>query len=373
MVNLAQNISGTSQNHGNNYSNLQRNDGRSEGRGTLQGKNESISPLLDRSNSVFQSYRLVSAISGSRSVVIYQAINLKTRNDVCLKIFYFNKSNYEEVHRRFIREILPMIPLSSFSSEISPSLLNFGEDESEGCFYMETSYVEQVHLEQLQEIDFDLRLSIVLKVFLKLVNNLRIFHSYGFLHGDIKPANILIDSKLNPLLIDFGASINVNNRGAFDTGTFDYLPIETLDGGMYNHISEIYCVAVSLFEFLFCKLPFDKCSVALAIRSKVLGEFDQIDTGEEERDQALNTFFRIALSPKPSGRFRDLYSFEMAIRSLLDGNFNYLLGISNISPIFTNISFKSRLVEGNIFGFNLKKPSWWSGIYFWIKDKIFIK
>ena len=55
----------------------------------------------------------------------------------------------------------------------------------------------------MQNSELEPQVSDILEVGIQMVKSLRILHSVGYVHNDIKPSNILLDGNLNTVLVDF--------------------------------------------------------------------------------------------------------------------------------------------------------------------------
>ena len=85
---------------------------------------------------------------------------------------------------------------------------------------------------------------------------LRFIHKNDTFHGDIKPANIMVDSRTNKyVLIDFGGSARID--GDFESSvsavalTYHYAPPEVTRGRHHiNEYSDYYCLGGTLLELM---------------------------------------------------------------------------------------------------------------------------
>jgi serine/threonine protein kinase len=82
-------------------------------------------------------------------------------------------------------------------------------------------------------------------------------HAIGLIHRDLKPDNILIRGDGTPILIDFGAALDVNNSGdEAVVATDGYAPPEQF--GLLQHQGpwvDVYALGATLYEILFGEIP----------------------------------------------------------------------------------------------------------------------
>lgn len=87
-------------------------------------------------------------------------------------------------------------------------------------------------------------------------------HQSGWIHGDIKPSNILLDDSRNELqllLTDFALSKQVSDdKSSSVAGTPAYLAPECWHGEGVSYQSDIYAFGIMMFEILTTKRPFSR-------------------------------------------------------------------------------------------------------------------
>ncbi len=91
-----------------------------------------------------------------------------------------------------------------------------------------------------------------------LLNTLDFLHLRGVVHRDVKPDNILVESRpdgaLQARLVDFGLATVAGEREA--SGTLAYAAPEVLAGEPATAAADLYGVGVVLYEALYGRLPF---------------------------------------------------------------------------------------------------------------------
>ncbi len=104
---------------------------------------------------------------------------------------------------------------------------------------------------------------------------LHYLHERGIVHGDIKPSNMMIDSRRRIKIGDFGLARRVSDHdGTLLKGSTRYIAPEVVseDFGDVDSSSDLYSLGFAAYE-LMCGPPFEELALGLgALRSNTAGE-----------------------------------------------------------------------------------------------------
>lgn len=90
-----------------------------------------------------------------------------------------------------------------------------------------------------------------------MADALKYCHSKKVIHRDIKPENLLLGSKKELKIADFGWSVHApSSRRETLCGTLDYLPPEMVSGGTHDHKVDLWGIGVLCYECLAGNPPF---------------------------------------------------------------------------------------------------------------------
>lgn len=142
----------------------------------------------------------------------------------------------------------------------------------------------------------------------QLLEALEAAHRRGVVHGDVKPANAMVDDDGELVLIDFGLArmeaVAASTELESQLGTPGYAAPEILERGLVDERADIYGVAVTLFEAVTGRLPFTSDG-ALKTRRGEWGQW--ID------DRRLCRILQRAAAPDPRERFESADRMRAAL------------------------------------------------------------
>ena len=120
-----------------------------------------------------------------------------------------------------------------------------------GTVYMIMEYENGMNLQEyIKRHQASLSEKLIKTVFMPLLDGLKLIHSKGMLHLDIKPGNIFLRAGGNPLLLDFGAVHAMQDSRQKQAGqviTLGFSPIEqSTRGGYVGPWTDIYAIGATM-------------------------------------------------------------------------------------------------------------------------------
>lgn len=157
-------------------------------------------------------------------------------------------------------------------------------------------------------------------IMLQVLGALAYSHAQGVIHRDIKPSNIMLSRDGVIKIADFGVarleSSNLTQTGDL-IGTPSYMAPEQFAGEIADARTDLYAVAVILYELLTRKRPFDGPNSAV-IMHRV---FTETPVPPSERNplltKALDALVLRGLAKETTERYQSAREFEEAIREIL--------------------------------------------------------
>ncbi len=190
-------------------------------------------------------------------------------------------------------------------------------------------------------------LGVLVELFARLSEALAHLHERGLAHGDLKPANVLVDSLGCPRLIDLGSAREVNDSSRLEGfhGTLGYAAPEVLEGHPAGPASDLYSLGTLLYRLLTGHAPFESADPAAltwlplstsppppsstvpnlpqALDELVLQLMSRDPARRPRRTASLASLLRASLRSIPAppmvGMTRERELLRRSIASLLDG------------------------------------------------------
>lgn len=200
-------------------------------------------------------YKIISLIAEGGMAHVYKALDIEKDYVVALKILKSQFSGDKDFIDRFMQEAMAFARLNH---DNIVKLYDYGSVD--GLHYLSLEYVEGNSLDELIRDKKLLPLQEVLDISIQVCQALEHAHQKKIIHRDIKPHNILVDSKGKVKVTDFGiakaiSSATITHAGGM-LGSVQYFSPEQAKGERATEKSDLYSLAVVIYEMLTGKLPF---------------------------------------------------------------------------------------------------------------------
>ena len=265
-------------------------------------------------------YRVLSRIGSGSMGTVYLAEHIGLRKKVALKILHQSLQVNEDSLQRFQRE---GIAAGQFSHPNAIQIFDF--DQADGrTFYLAMEYVQGESLQAFMLRNSPLPPKDAVDLARQILGVLAEAHRHGIVHRDLKPENIMITEgtlgERSIKVLDFGLSKLLNRplqslqtQTGMILGTPMYMSPEQCAGNDVDHRSDLYSLALILFELLSGELPFKGRMVSEILIERTTETPRPLleSVAGLELPMDLDQILRKALEPQPVDRFQ-------SARELLD-------------------------------------------------------
>ena len=303
-------------------------------------------PLLGRAllNGQFQ---IVRKIGTGGMGAVYEAAQPSVNGKVAVKILHAKLANRKDLVSRFNREAAAM---SHLTHPNTVKVLVYGEEETDGLLYIVMEYLEGKNLNQTVRAEGPLPAERAVPLLVQACHALQEAHEKGIVHRDLKPENIFVCNqggmKDFVKVLDFGlakvteremrpGSMVLTQEGMV-FGTPEFMSPEQAQGKTLDARSDIYSLAVILYEVLTGKLPFEAKSPMEFIQLHVQKEpipLSQRVAGKTF-PPALDAVIAKALSKERDERYQTAAEFAQALQQAVGQQpISHQISPTGLSPL----------------------------------------
>jgi serine/threonine protein kinase len=258
----------------------------------------------------FNRYEILAELGVGGMATVYRAYDPLFEREVALKVLKPELLEDPELRERFTRETKIIAKLEH--AAIVP-VYDVGHDNDQLFYVMR--YMSGGSLsDRINAGSLDLEQTAYLV--LRLADALDYAHRKGIIHRDLKPGNILFDEAGNAFISDFGiakfaqAATRITHSGII--GTPRYMSPEQARGEETDGRSDLYSLAVLLFEILSGKAPFEATTpLALAFKHATEPAPDLLAINPSLPPE-LGNILKKAMAKNPDDRYNTCAEFANA-------------------------------------------------------------
>src|SRR4051812_14688487 len=271
-------------------------------------------------------FQILQKIGSGGMGSVYKAAQPAMNRMVAVKILHPKLTNRKDLVSRFRREARAM---SHLTHPNTVKVFLYG-DLDDGSLYIVMEYLEGKNLNQVVRKEGPMACERAVPVLIQVCGALQEAHLQGIIHRDLKPENIFLSTNGGlrdyPKVLDFGlakvterelrpGSIMLTQEGMV-FGTPEFMSPEQAQGKPLDARSDIYSLAVILYEVLTGKLPFDARTPMEYIQMHVTRPPIPIDERVPGRrfPDGFDAMIKKALEKRPEDRYSSAADFAQALK-----------------------------------------------------------
>jgi len=275
-------------------------------------------------------FQIIQKIGTGGMGSVYKATQPQMNRMVAIKILHPKLVNRRDLTSRFRREARAM---SQLTHPNTVKVFTYGELE-DGSLYIVMELLEGRNLNQAVRREGPIAAGRAIPILIQVCAALHEAHLMGIVHRDLKPENIFLCNQGGQdfaKVLDFGlakvterqmrpGSLILTQEGMV-FGTPEFMSPEQAQGRELDARSDIYSLAVILYEAITGKLPFNAQTPMEYIQKHVLDTPIPISqrTADIVVPAGLEAVVAKALAKKPDDRWQNAAEFATALHGVLVG------------------------------------------------------
>jgi hypothetical protein len=275
-------------------------------------------------------YRLDGYIGRGSMAVVYLAQDERTNHKVALKVLAPELASDGAFRARFLHE-------SRMAAAVNhPHIIPVYEaDEAGGNVFVAMHYVQGGDARSLLNRHGPLPADWAWNVIAQVASALDAAHAHGLIHGDVRPANILLDASGaaagaprptdvsefdHAYLSDFGLSRSGQPGQIITAGQvepLDYAAPEQIEKHPLDGRADLYSLACAGFELLCGTPPFGQDQGLTLMYAQLYAPPPTVTARRPDLPAAVDSVLAAALAKNPADRFQTCGQFAQALHAAL--------------------------------------------------------
>jgi eukaryotic-like serine/threonine-protein kinase len=270
-------------------------------------------------------YEIRSKLGAGGMGEVYLAEDTQLGRRVAIKLLPVETISDEHARKRLVREARAAATLDH------PHICSVYEvGEAEGRSYIAMQYIEGETLDlKLKRKPLELKASLTIAA--QVADALSEAHAHGIIHRDIKPSNIIITSRGQAKVMDFGLAKLLHQTEVVQSeaetealiskpgaaiGTLPYMAPEQVRGEALDGRSDIFSFGVVLYEMLSGQQPFASKNSAATASAILTHEPPPLARFSKDVPTELERIVGKALRKDPDERYQTAKDLLIDLRSL---------------------------------------------------------
>jgi serine/threonine protein kinase len=252
-------------------------------------------------------YDRIAPLGGGQSGEVWRAHDNNLGIDVALKLI---------ADPRYVAEAIPEATrLKALEGERILRVLDVDVVESGDFAFVSTELALGSTEDELERCGgVGVRADRVVTWVRQALSGLTACHSHGFIHRDVKPANIFLQAPEWAQLGDFGAAAPMDENGTVGSGGDPQVrPPEMLKGGRVDVRGDVYSSGVTLYRLLTGQWPVVEAVFADLRRRVADGDYADVRLLSPHVPLTLAKIVRTAMAVSPNDRYPNPHAMQEAL------------------------------------------------------------
>jgi serine/threonine-protein kinase len=274
---------------------------------------------VDLTGQTLGSYQIIEELGRGGMAVVYRAYQQSLNRFVAIKVLPPQLAFEREFVDRFLREARAAAGLRH------PNVVVIHDvGEQGGIYYIVMEYLKGQTLRDLVEREGSLPPARAARILEQMASSLDYAHGEGFVHRDVKPANIFIGEGDRVTLTDFGIAKAASEaqqltRTGTLVGTPEYMSPEQAEGRTVDHRTDLYAMGVVLYQMLTGRVPFKGTTAHATLHALIYEPPPPPRQLNPDLSQPVETVLLKSVAKEPDQRFQRGAEMVAALRAAIAG------------------------------------------------------
>jgi serine/threonine protein kinase len=268
--------------------------------------------MQDPMDRMWGRFRIIEERGRGGMAVVYKAYDSVLQRTVALKVLLSHLASDEEFTHRFRREAITAANLRHPNIVVIYDVGSYDENQ-----FIVMEYLTGPTLQHRIEQEGALITARIMTILVQLASALDYAHQQDLVHRDVKPANIIIGASDQVTLTDFGlvkaAKAAKRTEEGTTLGTLRYMSPEQAVGKDLDRRSDVYSLAVVVYEMLTGVVPFTADTPYQALQQLIHQPPPPLSQFKPEVSPRVEQVVLKALAKEPGGRFATAGGFARAL------------------------------------------------------------
>jgi len=259
-------------------------------------------------------YRILEELGGGAMGVVYKALDIRLKRQVALKFLPPGLTRDAEARQRFIHEAEAA---SALDDPHVCTIYDIDQTEDGRVFIAMALYEGGTLKKHIQRGPMPLEDVIAFSE--QIARGLATAHEAGIVHRDIKPANVMITTRKEVKIVDFGIaklSTQADLTGTgLSLGTVQYMAPEQFQGQV-DARADLWALGVTMFEMLTGRRPFEGATSMEVMNAVLHSPTPALRKSRSDVPEDLAAIVDRALQKNPAQRIGSAAEMAAALNAL---------------------------------------------------------